>query len=158
MGCFPFRDFFQKPFSGHIRTSIGSVPFQEPFSLYSYIKSGRSHCIPIKIKDIRGKMRIWGWGTFPVNIIKRIAEQLRRIILLNFGLLTFRFHYERTRVHDSQHQYCLSLETPGYINETKGNPPTTFAPNIILEVATLWKSCSSKILEKTGTDKSRRSV
>ena len=32
-------------------------------------------------------------ATFLVNMIKRIAGKLRRIILLHFGLVTFRFHY-----------------------------------------------------------------
>ena len=62
-----------------------------------------------------------------VNIIKRIAGKLRRIILLHFGLVTCRFHYWETlkpfmfmdfgpsgRDHDSQNQYDLSLEAPGH--------------------------------------------
>ena len=44
------------------------------------------------------KIRIWVWGTiFIVNIEKRIARKLSRIILLHFGLVAFRFHFGRTR-------------------------------------------------------------
>ena len=67
------------------------------------------------------------WAIFMVNILKRIAGKLRRIILLHLGLITFRFHDWKTlkplfvmvlgpggRDHDSQNQYYLSLETPGH--------------------------------------------
>ena len=55
---------------------------------------------------------------------KRVARKLRRIILLHFGLVTFRFHFGKTRkvsmfmifgsnghVHDSQNQLFLIWET-----------------------------------------------
>ena len=49
-----------------------------------------------KIRQIREKRWIWGlgvWGAICiVNIIERIAQKLRRIILLHFGLVTFRIH------------------------------------------------------------------
>ena len=85
-----------------------------------------------KSRNIWDELRIWGlkgfWGViFIVDIIKRIAPKLRRTILLHFGLVTFRFHFGETRKpiiftvfglggrdHDSQNQYHLSLETPGY--------------------------------------------
>ena len=66
------------------------------------------------------------WGISVVKMWKRIAQKLRRIILLHFVLVTFRFLYGRTlkplislfsnsgRVNDSQNQYYLSLETPGH--------------------------------------------
>ena len=43
-----------------------------------------------------GFARVWG----PILIgdtIKRIAQKLRRIILLHIGLVTFRIHYWKTR-------------------------------------------------------------
>ena len=52
-----------------------------------------------------------------VNVKKRVARKLHQIILLHFGLVSFRFHFGETRqpiismafgpsgrVHDSQHQ------------------------------------------------------
>ena len=35
------------------------------------------------------------WVIFMVNIWKRHGQKLRRIVLLHFGLVTFRFHYGR---------------------------------------------------------------
>ena len=71
-------------------------------------------------------MRSRGLGVaFTVNIIKRIAGKLRRIILLHFGLVTCRFHYGRSRKllifmilgfsdvsMTPQNQYYLSLKAP----------------------------------------------
>ena len=37
-----------------------------------------------------------GGGILAVNIIKRIGQKLRRIILLQFGLVNFRFHFRKT--------------------------------------------------------------
>ena len=64
---------------------------------------------------------------FIVNVIKRIAQKLRIIIVLRFWLLTVRFHFGKTRKHfmfmvfwpsghdhDSRNQHYLSLETPGH--------------------------------------------
>ena len=34
---------------------------------------------------------------FIVSFIKRLAQKLRRIILLHFGLVTFRIHLKKTR-------------------------------------------------------------
>ncbi len=50
---------------------------------------------PGKIADL-GSWGVWG-GNFIVHIIERIAGKLRRIILLQFGRVTFRFHYGRDR-------------------------------------------------------------
>ena len=65
------------------------------------------------------------WVIFNLNIIKRLAKKPRRINLPYFGLVTFRFHFGKTRqplifkffgpsgrYHDSQNQYYLSLDTP----------------------------------------------
>ena len=64
---------------------------------------------------------------FTVNIIKRLTEMVRRMILLHFGLMTFRIHYWKTRKplifmvlgpgghdHDSQNQLFLILKAPRY--------------------------------------------
>ena len=69
-----------------------------------------------KIQEIRQKIGFGVWGAvFIVNIFERIAQELRRIILLHFRLLTFMFHFRKLfvfrvsgpsgRDHDSQHQY-----------------------------------------------------
>ena len=65
------------------------------------------------------KIRMWGvcGVLFTVNFDKRVAQKLRRIILLRFGLISFRFHFGNTRKsciffvfglsgrdHDSQNQ------------------------------------------------------
>ena len=76
---------------------------------------------------------------FLVNIIRRIAGQLRSIILLHFGLITFRIHYRKTvdplifmvlgpggRDHKSQNQYYLSLETPGHSKIIQEKIPNIF--------------------------------
>ena len=50
-----------------------------------------------------GQIAFWGSGglggmrdIFTVNIMKGIARKLRRIVLLHFGLITFRSHYWKT--------------------------------------------------------------
>ena len=62
---------------------------------------------------------LWGLGVISiVDIIERIAQKLRIIILLHFGLGTFRIHFGKTqqvimfmvfglsgRVYDSQNQF-----------------------------------------------------
>ena len=77
------------------------------------------------------KIRIWGLGGLGVmsivNLKKRLAQKVRRIILLHLGRVTFRIHFGKARkvitfmlfglggrVHDSPNQYYLSLEIPGY--------------------------------------------
>ena len=69
---------------------------------------------------------VWG-AIYTVNIIKRIARKLRRIILLHFGQVTFRFDYWKTLKPlmfmiwgfsdvpmTPKNQVFLFLETPGY--------------------------------------------
>ena len=61
--------------------------------------------------------------------MERIARKLRRIILLHFGLVTFRIHHWKTlhfhgfgsggRDHDSRHQLFLILESPRYFKKSK---------------------------------------
>ena len=85
-------------------------------------------------------MRIWGLGglggfIFIVHSIERTAGKLRRIALLQFGPVAFRFNYWEPpktiicvvlgpggRDHGSQHQYYLSLETPGHAKTIQENP------------------------------------
>ncbi len=51
-------------------------------------------------KSDLGSMGVWGAISI-VNMMKRIAQKLRRIILLHFGLVTFRFHYlENPKTHN----------------------------------------------------------
>ena len=74
--------------------------------------------------------------------MQRIAPKLRRIILLDFGLVTFRFHFGKIRkpvifmifgpggrVHDSQNQLLKSLETPT-IQETNDSVRNLFFGNL----------------------------
>ena len=88
---------------------------------------------------------------FIVNVKKSVAWKLRTIILLHFGLVTFRIHSGRIRkviifmffrlgerVHDSQHQYHLSLEAPNdfkYLKKTR----------TIFETYDVWKSTFWKL-------------
>ena len=95
--------------------------------LISFRKSGKSR------KNCGFEVQgVWG-VILTVNIIKRIAQKLRRIILLHFGLVTFRFHYWETRKpitfiffgpggrdNESQYQFFSTLETPGYSKQFRG--------------------------------------
>ena len=84
-------------------------------------------------------MRIWGLGDlgtiFIVNIIRRIAGKLHRIILLHFWTSNFSISlWENSktrhvhdlgifgRVHDSQNKYYLSSETRRHSRECKKKP------------------------------------
>ena len=65
-------------------------------------------------------------------LLEESPENLRRIILLHFGALVSLWEKSQTphvhdfgisrRVHDSQNQLYLSLETPGYLKQYKKNP------------------------------------
>ena len=79
-----------------------------------------------------GTFRIWGLvgsgGPFvTVNLIKRLAQKLCRMVLSHFGLIIFRVHLGRTRKplflmvfgpsgcdHDSPNQLFSTSETPRY--------------------------------------------
>ena len=63
-----------------------------------------------------------------------MAQKFRTIILLHFGLVTLRFHFQKThkvrfamlcwlsgRGHDSQNQLCLSLDPPNYRQKWRCN-------------------------------------
>ena len=50
---------------------------------------------PGKHPDL-GYGAVWG-GIYIVNFMKRVAQNLRRVILLHFGLVIARFHSEKTR-------------------------------------------------------------
>ena len=43
-----------------------------------------------------GSEGVWG-AIFTVNIKKRVAQKLRRIIVLRFGLVPFRIHFRKAR-------------------------------------------------------------
>ena len=106
------------------------------------------------------KMRFGVWGSiFNVNIIRRIAQKFRRIMLLHFGLVTFRIQIGKTRkhvifmffglggrVHDSQNQYYLSLEIPEYSKKIMKNP-NTFYKICLLEISKFRKSNILILLE-----------
>ena len=69
-----------------------------------------------------------------VNLLQTYDPKLRIVILLHLGLATFRLYDWRTRhliifvisgfvgrIPDSQHQYYLSLGTPGYFPKHSKN-------------------------------------
>ena len=95
-------------------------------------------------------MRIWGQDfIFTVDIMNRITGKLRRILLLDFGLITFKIHYWKTRKHlmfmvsgpggrdhDSKNQLILILKSPRNsktLLKIQENP-NTFQKNIFLEI------------------------
>ena len=94
----------------------------------------------LKIRESRGN-QIWGVGGSGgaisiVNIIKRLAQKLRRIILLHFGLVTFRFHYGGTLkpvifMIFGWRQWLLWLD--GYINVR----PVALLPSSLLAASNL---------------------
>ncbi len=82
-------------------------------------------------QKIMEKLQIWGRGGMGLililNILKRIAQKLRRIILLHFGLVTFRIHFGMffDLVHTTMTpatNYSGFLETPRYFKKSKNNP------------------------------------
>ena len=93
--------------------------------------------------------------------MERLAQKLRRIILLQFGLVTFRMNFGKTqkdlmfmvsglagRVHDSQNQYYLSLETPRYLQPFKKNKIED--RDVIWNALTCpgsWNTCDLNYLE-----------
>ena len=73
-------------------------------------------------KSENSSLGVWGGlgFTFTINLKLWITQQLCRIILLQFGLITFNFHLSQNRkiftcmlfrlngrVHDSRNQLCL---------------------------------------------------
>ena len=106
--------------------------------------------------------RFWGFrqlllGHLHGKFMENISEKLCIIILLHFELITCRFGYGRTikplismisaffqRVLPSQNQYYLSLETPGYLKQSKK------FQIIVDEIAFLYmsKTWKSKILKR----------
>ena len=71
------------------------------------------------------------WTIFMVNLWERYAQELRWIIVLHFGLVTFRFAYGKDRkplismisgfsdVSLAPKTNYLCLETPGYLKYSK---------------------------------------
>ena len=108
---------------------------------------------PDKIADLGSRGS--GGPISIVNIIKRIAQKLRRIILLRFGQVTFRIHFGKApkpfifmivglggRVRDSQNQYYFSLENREAPNNSRNF--STFP--IFLQISACWKSAVLKTL------------
>ena len=80
-----------------------------------------------------------------VEFKKRVTRKLRRIILLHFELVSFRFHLGKTRVviicmffglgghvHGPQNQLCLTLDTPSFSKCFKNK-------RILLEIHDFWR-------------------
>ena len=103
-------------------------------------------------------------------LVKRIARKLRRIILLHFGLVTFRFHYWKTLK-------SLIFMISGFLGVTMCSKTNIVylwrhqdTPNnsrkyrridgniLFLEISKLWNTKSLEVVEKTRTEQFRRSV
>ena len=99
---------------------------------------------PIEILGISA-FRVLGGGGRVLGVIcvvsfkKRLARKLCRIILLYFGLITFRFHFRKTRKpfivmdfepsghdHGPQNLLYLTLDRPNYSKEFENKSPIMF--------------------------------
>ena len=91
--------------------------------------------------DLGSGETLWG-AILNLNINKSMAQKLRRNILLHFGVLAFKINFGTDRqsiifivsefggrVHDSQNQCLLSLDTPNYSKIQEH--PESFLKNII---------------------------
>ena len=134
----------------------------------------KEHNMNMKPRENPGNLRIWhlgvlGGGICIVNFKKRVARKLHRIILLHFGLVTFRFHSGRTLkplmfmisdlvdvsmthntnvIHLRRHQ-----DTSNNLRKSQNVFRNMKCGHIIF-----GKSTNLKILEKTSTEAFRRSV
>ena len=97
---------------------------------------------------------------FIINFNKRGAQKLHRIILLHFGLVTFRFHLgtlrkviifmifgPRGHVHDSQNQLFLTLVPANYFNELKKTPNSSFEKHLDFGILRSQKKCKDACQE-----------
>ena len=98
----------------------------------------------------------WLWAViFTVNIIERLGNKLRRIILFQFELVSLRNHFGKDlkplmftgRVHYSQNQYYLSVETPGYSKEIKR---IWIIPKVFLGNIRIWEIKNFESVGKGG--------
>ena len=82
------------------------------------------------------------WAIFMVSLIERIAQRLRRIILLHFGLVIFRFHYWKNPkpLIFMVLGLFLILETPRYCKKSKENPKSFRWKHIVWGNLIFWKS------------------
>ena len=94
---------------------------------------------------------------------KKYAQKLRRIILLHFRLVTFRFNFGKTRKviilmifglfgvsTPPKTNYVLSLESQNYSNNSRTNPEPFLNNRIFLEISKSWKSKMSILGERQG--------
>ena len=101
------------------------------------------------------------WGVILIlNFNKRVAQKLRRIILLHLGLVTSRFHSGKTRtviifmifgasehVHVFQNQSISTLGPPSYLTKTK-DFPNHFETYYSLNVANFSGKCACRQILK----------
>ena len=99
------------------------------FMVNLYLNNGFNGWKPGKPGRILDLASVGVWGTICcVHFKQRVARKLHRIILLQFGVVTFRFNFGKTRkpiifnifgpsesVHDSQNQLCLIKGPPNYV-------------------------------------------
>ena len=102
---------------------------------------------PIENRKIHEQLQIWSLGgIFTVKVFKRLAQKLRRIILLHFRLMTFRFHYGRSLKHDN----CMIL-----FSDVSMTPQT----NMIYLAKILWLTREKhKSLKRITLEKSQNRV
>ena len=105
-----------------------------------------------------------------LNIWIRIAQKLRRTILLHFGLVTSRIHFRNIwKVAFSwfvdladvtmtpKNQSYLSLEAPGYLEWSRGIPESLLQEYYFRKSHKFGtRSCSN--IENVGTEQSWRAV
>ena len=102
--------------------------------------------IPIKKRGNLGKIRLWGLEDLGAIFIASCI-----IILLYFGLVTFRIHFAKARkvisfmfvgpggrVHNSQNQLFLILETPRYSKQSRKNKSS--GKGVFLDISELRNS------------------
>ena len=124
-------------------------------NIFSRGKAGKTwkkqHCEPF----------VWLFGNFYRVLWKRYAQKLCNIVLLQFELITFRFHYWNTLkpiifMISGFSDVSLSPKTIHFylwrdqIPPNKSRNPKSFFGNIISLNITIWVSKMLKLVEKAG--------
>ena len=97
---------------------------------------------------------------FVLNFENRVARKLRRLILLHFGLLTFRFHFGKPENlsfhpdHAFPYQLRVTLETPNDSQQLKDNYHTISQNTVFGHLRIL----ENKMIENAGKHACRTSL
>ena len=143
---------FRETESGETRQTT-SVSFTYPiFNLFAHLAPLRARYLQAP-RDNPGKNGFGVWGglgaIFTVTFANRVARKFRRIILLYFGLITFRFHFGKAWkpfvfmifgfldvFMTPPNQFFLTLETPGLLKKQQKNCREI----LFLEISQSWTS------------------